>query len=122
MVGGTAKRCEEFTSLVHAYVSNLEVTGTKAIGCVPWREDKHPSFSADLEKTVWYDLTRKEGGGIKEFKARLGLNSAGHHHARTIVATYDYRDESSTLLYQVVRYATPKDFVQRRPDGNGGWI
>ena len=38
-----------------------------------------------------------------------------------IEKTYDYRDEGGTLLYQVVRY-TPKDFRQRRPDGNGGWV
>ena len=39
----------------------------------------------------------------------------------SIAETYDYTDESGTLLYQVVRYL-PKDFRQRRPDGNGGWI
>ena len=38
-----------------------------------------------------------------------------------IVKTYDYKDESGQLLYQVVRYE-PKDFRQRRPDGQGGWI
>lgn len=37
-----------------------------------------------------------------------------------IVATYDYRDAAGKLLYQVVRFE-PKDFRQRRPDGNGGW-
>jgi AAA domain len=37
-----------------------------------------------------------------------------------IVATYDYTDEQGTLLYQVCRFE-PKDFRQRRPDGNGGW-
>jgi putative DNA primase/helicase len=42
---------------------------------------------------------------------------ARHRHA---VAHYDYRDESGTLLYQVVRFE-PKDFRPRRPDGNGGW-
>ncbi|MCI0348960.1 MAG: AAA family ATPase [Acidobacteriales bacterium] len=41
--------------------------------------------------------------------------------ARRIVATYDYKDEAGSLLFQVVRYE-PKDFRQRRPDGNGGWI
>ncbi len=35
-----------------------------------------------------------------------------------IVATYDYRDPAGLLLYQVVRME-PKDFRQRRPDGNG---
>jgi hypothetical protein len=38
-----------------------------------------------------------------------------------IVATYDYQDETGSLLYQVVRYH-PKDFRQRRPDGSGGWL
>lgn len=38
-----------------------------------------------------------------------------------IVATYDYRDADGQLVFQVVRFAT-KDFVQRRPDGKGGWI
>lgn len=35
-----------------------------------------------------------------------------------IVATYDYLDEEGELLYQVVRF-DPKDFRQRRPDGDG---
>jgi putative DNA primase/helicase len=37
-----------------------------------------------------------------------------------IEATYDYVDESGTLLFQVVRKAG-KQFRQRRPDGAGGW-
>ena len=37
-----------------------------------------------------------------------------------IVKEYDYRDEAGALLFQVVRY-DPKDFLQRRPDGAGGW-
>lgn len=40
---------------------------------------------------------------------------------KRIIATYDYKDESGQLLYQVVRYE-PKDFRQKRPDGKGGWI
>ncbi|MDD5050968.1 MAG: AAA family ATPase [Candidatus Pacebacteria bacterium] len=38
-----------------------------------------------------------------------------------VVKTYDYLDESGTLLFQAVRYE-PKDFRQCRPDGKGGWI
>jgi 5S rRNA maturation endonuclease (ribonuclease M5) len=37
---------------------------------------------------------------------------------RVIVATYDYTDEDGNLLYQTVRY-DPKDFRQRRPNGQG---
>lgn len=40
---------------------------------------------------------------------------------KKIVATYDYMDSAGKLLYQVVRY-DPKDFRQRKPDGNGHWV
>lgn len=40
---------------------------------------------------------------------------------REQVAAYPYVDETGTLLYEVVRYE-PKDFRQRRPDGNGDYI
>jgi AAA domain-containing protein len=40
---------------------------------------------------------------------------------KNIEVAYDYRDERGTLLYQVVR-KIPKDFLQRRPDGAGGWV
>jgi putative DNA primase/helicase len=40
---------------------------------------------------------------------------------KRIVETYPYLDEKGVLLYEVVRY-DPKDFRQRRPDGNAGWI
>jgi putative DNA primase/helicase len=42
------------------------------------------------------------------------------NHSKRIVARYDYVDEHEQLAFQVVRYE-PKDFRQRRPDGNGGW-
>lgn len=38
-----------------------------------------------------------------------------------IVCTYDYTDRFGTLIYQTVRLQ-PKDFRQRRPDGNGGYV
>jgi len=38
-----------------------------------------------------------------------------------IVETYDYKDESGQLLFQVCRLK-PKGFYQRRPDGKGDWI
>jgi Protein of unknown function (DUF3987) len=37
------------------------------------------------------------------------------------IASFDYRDSDGTLLYQVLRFP-PKNFRQRRPDGNGGYI
>ena len=46
----------------------------------------------------------------------------GHGGAETI---YDYRDIDGTLRYQVIRRSlngAGKKFVQRRPDGAGGWL
>lgn len=117
----SAELREEFTTLLNAHIPGLHVNGSKATGHVPWREDNHPSFSADLGKGVWYDHARREGGGVKEFKARLGLNGAGSQKTKKVVTTYDYQDERGTLLFQVVRFE-PKDFLQRRPDGNNQWI
>jgi len=37
-----------------------------------------------------------------------------------IVAEYDYQNANGALVFQTVRLE-PKDFRQRRPDGNGGW-
>jgi hypothetical protein len=38
-----------------------------------------------------------------------------------VIATYDYKDASGKLLFQVCRTAD-KRFFQRRPDGKGGWV
>jgi hypothetical protein len=57
------------------------------------------------------------------------LNGAAIAPARKpeLVATYDYKDESGTVLYQVLRFepgkdGKPKYFEQYRPDGKGGLI
>ena len=50
-----------------------------------------------------------------------GLWRDSEQTARAITALYDYTDEAGHLLYQVVRQE-PKTFLQRRPDGAGGWI
>lgn len=43
-----------------------------------------------------------------------------HRRPTRIVATYDYRDATGGLAFQVVRLE-PKDFRQRKPNGQGGW-
>jgi hypothetical protein len=52
--------------------------------------------------------------------------TSGHPlHGVPITETHDYPDENGKLLFQVVRFDPPgqkKAFLQRRPDGKGGWI
>lgn len=47
-------------------------------------------------------------------------NNSGNGLGR-VIATYDYHDATSVVLFQVLRYEGKK-FRQRRPDGKGGWI
>jgi hypothetical protein len=53
-----------------------------------------------------------------EFKGGALYRTNG---ADPFVATYDYFDEDGKFLFQVCR-TSEKNFPQRRPDGNGGWI
>jgi len=54
--------------------------------------------------------------------ARQPLKHPEMSRRPAIVATYDYVDEDSSLLYQVQRRADKSGFPSRRPDGRGGWI
>ena len=49
------------------------------------------------------------------------VRSIGEARGARIAATYDYHDADGQLVYQVVR-KDPKAFLQRRPDGAGGWV
>jgi len=81
------------------------------------RFGRHGSKAVRPKDGKWYDHELEEGGGYADLYQRVH----GHRPAdATIVATYDYRDADGSLLYQVVRKA-PKAFIQRRPDGAGGW-
>ncbi len=57
------------------------------------------------------------GRSVVDFAHRA---DGGPHERRRVIATYDYRDERGTLLFQEVRFE-PKDFRLRHPDGKGGW-
>lgn len=54
-------------------------------------------------------------------EAKPAEKTAVKRSAKTIVAEYDYTDDTGKGLFQSVRYE-PKDFRQRRPDGKGGWL
>lgn len=60
------------------------------------------------------------GCGYRDIQAALGL-ARERRREREPEAVYPYVDEEGKLLFEVVRYPG-KDFKQRRPDGNGGWI
>ena len=107
------------------------------------------SLSVDVDGGRWFDHERGVGGGVLDLVRREtgrangaaidwlrdeGLVASGKTDRSApskpvgpaqgrgrIVATYPYHDEGGELLFEVVRF-DPKDFRQRQPDGNGGWI
>lgn len=97
----------------------------------PAHADTHPSLdvAAGDDGRVLL-VCRSHGCQARDICRALGLSLADLFDGQAqrfgfedrIVRTYDYRSADGTLLYQAVRLSAPKDFRQRRPDGNGGWV
>jgi putative DNA primase/helicase len=98
-----------------------EGNGWKAL--CPAHIDKNPSLSIRQSdgKTLLYCHA---GCPTEAVLAALGMEARDlfedGNGGRRIVAEYDYCDEKGEMLFQVVRFE-PKDFRQRRPNGNGSW-
>jgi len=120
------------------YLPNVKSAGGgehKAL--CPFHDDREPSFTFNNETGKYFCHGCGKGGHIFHFYAKIkgldtkrdfakvltgicsdfGINS----DKPKIIATYDYPDLQGNLQFQVCRYE-PKNFKQRRPDGNGKWI
>lgn len=101
----------------------------------PAHDDRKASLCLSEGQTGRILVKCQAGCGAKDVTGALGLTmkdlfangngkpgGAGRGARCNIVATYDYRDEAGTLLFQSVRL-DPKDFRQRHPDaaGKDGW-
>lgn len=90
----------------------------------PAHEDRKPSLSIHLQdgKTL---LHCHAGCTVESICAASGVELrdlfANGTRARREVEKYTYTDEKGNPIFQVVRYE-PKGFMQRRPDGRGGWV
>lgn len=91
----------------------------------PAHEDHTPSLSISEASDGKVLVKCQAGCDTKDVCAAVGLTLADlfpdHQHSNgkpSIVATYNYTDETGALLFQVCR-EEPKGFKQRRPDGNG---
>ncbi|MCH7498569.1 MAG: DUF3631 domain-containing protein [Nitrospinae bacterium] len=100
----------------------------KTPNLVVYREGNYKCFACDAKGgDVLAFHQQRHGLSFPEAFTALAQKHApelipdkGNVQPQRIVAEYPYKDESGELLFQVVRYA-PKDFKQRRPEGNGGW-
>lgn len=113
----------DYFSLFNTHIDKLSEHGDEIRGCCPFHEDHNPSWSGNRITGLWRCFGCGAHGNASQFAARVGekVEMDNGHQQRKIVATYDYRDENNTLLFQVIRF-NPKGFAQRRPDGNSGWV
>lgn len=99
--------------------------GTSWTAQCPAHEDNNPSLAIS-QGDQGVILHCHAGCDPHAVTAALGLNmrdlfDTPRSNGSDITAIYDYTDEHGTLLFQVVR-KPGKQFRQRRPDGNGGWL
>jgi hypothetical protein len=123
------------------FASLMESVATRLLGELNERLSKPPkdvrfgtrgSLSIDFTTGCFFDYENNRGGGVIDFvEARLKYDrdaainwlrqegfipEAQRAAGSSTVATYNYHDENSVLLFQVCRFE-PKDFRPRRPDG-----
>jgi putative DNA primase/helicase len=102
--------------------------GTGWISRCPAHDDRHASLAIGVGGDGRALLYCHGNCKLDSVLRALGLSKRDMFPrlpARTDDRTYyDYRDENGRLLFQVVRKPTPdgKEFVQRRPDGCGGFL
>ncbi len=129
-----------------------EKRGDEAKAVCPFHADGDPSLSVNNETGQFHCFGCKESGDMFKFYGKLkgsasfpdiivgiaqdfnilasgnGKISQNKPKPRRqqkkrgkIDVAYDYHDAQGSPFFQVVRFE-PKDFRQRQPDGNGGWI
>ncbi len=114
--GGLAERDERCTPPAYKWKRQdndtyRPWTTTPPLGPVRVNKSREGAHGADAKGSA------NDGAALGGTSAKRGGAPTGR-----IVATYDYRDEGGATLFQAVRYADPKDFRQRRPNGRGGWV
>ncbi len=116
--------------LILSKFDKVKRNGKNWAALCPAHEDRNPSLSVSEGADGCALVKCHAGCSTEQIVAAIGLKQSdlfvkkklgGSISSRAEVASYDYRDDSGTLIYQVVRYS-PKDFRQRRPDSNGGWV
>jgi hypothetical protein len=121
---------------VDVIVASLEAHGCKprrsgdgwsALCPIPAHDDHSPSLSVSEGSDGRALVNCHAGCRTEDVVVELGRTMAdlfpprAGGNGRRVADIYPYTDEHGELLFETVKFE-PKDFRQRRPDGNGGWI
>jgi hypothetical protein len=97
------------------------------LGMEPWKPRKGNGRGRSVDDDIDAALAGTPVPAPAETAASLPAPIKPTAAKKTWVCDYDYRDLDGRLLYQVQRYSVDdpsrsKTFLQRRPNGRGGWI
>jgi len=131
-----------YVSFYSKYLQNVKrINETEYITLCPFpsHNDTKPSFCFNNQTGQYYCHGCNKKGDVFHFYAKINDLNTKRDFSKVlkgivgdfgipweekkshIVKTYDYTDAEGDLLFQVCRM-DPKDFRQRRPNGNGGWV
>ena len=131
----------DFKSFYGKYLQEIKKIGDNehaALCPFPNHQDSKPSFNFNDANGKYYCHGCGKKGDVFHFYGKINGLDTRHDFGKIlkgiaddfgitweqqksrIAKTYDYTDTGGNLLYQVCRME-PKDFRQRRPNGNGGW-
>jgi len=82
---------ERFSDLLQQHVHKLTIRGNRATGLSPCHEDRSPSFSADLERCIWFCHACGLGGGVRAFAELVGEPWENIHHESGITKAHRAR-------------------------------
>lgn len=116
------------------HLEKVRRTGNGWLACCPAHDDRRQSLSIGQGETAIL-LKCFAGCSTRDIVASLGLSERdlfpdetaspkvrnAQRTSNSPEAIYPYRNQGGELLYEVLRFQGKK-FIQRRPDGKGGWI
>jgi hypothetical protein len=130
---------ENYTTFYAKYLPKVEkIGGSEFKATCPFHDDTDPSLNFSVSNGKYYCHGCGKKGDIFHFYSKIhGLDTRRNfrkilkgisddfgisieQQKYRMVKAYDYTDADGDLLFQVCRME-PKDFRQRRPNGNGGW-
>jgi len=129
-----------YQSFYGKYLQQVKkIGGNEYKAICPFHSDTNPSFDFKSQTGQYYCHGCAKKGDIFHFYGKINSLDTRRDFSKIlrgiasdfgipweeqksrIVKTYDYLDTEGHLLFQVCRM-DPKDFRQRRPDGNSGWL